>query len=264
VELEPGIPLQPGDGIVFDTGGDTNAEQGGRIFEIRGNRYYFQHGHIQFNRLKAGDRVWKTHDPALEKRLQQSFAGTPPPKKRIPLKMRVQGTAGQALCVEATLADGGTAVRVASSIPLENARTAPLGKERLAEHLGKFGDSPFFLSDLEVALEGALILPIAELNRVRRALVVQLEDSLRPNRIEHPIAWQILLKEESVARKYFAAARRNSRPRSKSASHGCTSISKMSAATAKPFPESATTGGQPKSGLPRRASKKPANRAFSD
>ena len=33
-----GIPIKPGDGVVFDTGGDTNSEQGGRIYEVRGRR----------------------------------------------------------------------------------------------------------------------------------------------------------------------------------------------------------------------------------
>ena len=50
VELQSQIALKPGDGIVFDTGGDTNSEQGGRIFEIKGNRLFFQRGHIDFAR----------------------------------------------------------------------------------------------------------------------------------------------------------------------------------------------------------------------
>src|SRR5205085_2873330 len=65
VELEAQTPLKPGDGIVFDTGGDTNAEQGGRIFQIKGARLFFKHEHIDFTKLKPGDRVWKTDDPAL-------------------------------------------------------------------------------------------------------------------------------------------------------------------------------------------------------
>ncbi len=56
VEFVPEVPLKPGDGVVFDTGGDTNAEQGGRIFEIKGPRLFFQRDHIDFARLKTGDR----------------------------------------------------------------------------------------------------------------------------------------------------------------------------------------------------------------
>ncbi|MES2568425.1 MAG: U32 family peptidase, partial [Verrucomicrobiota bacterium] len=101
IELNPEVPLAPGDGIVFDTGGDTNDEQGGRIYQIKGNRFFFQHRHLHFEKLKAGDRVWKTDDPALEKRLQQSFSAKIEPRRREPVDLRVSGRAGEPLVVEA-------------------------------------------------------------------------------------------------------------------------------------------------------------------
>ena len=74
VELESiGADLKPGDGVVFDTGGDTNDEQGGRVFEIWDNRVSFARGKVDFSALKPGDRVWKTNDPALDKRLRATF-----------------------------------------------------------------------------------------------------------------------------------------------------------------------------------------------
>jgi putative protease len=91
VDLAPEVALKLGDGVVFDTGGDTNDEQGGRIFEMKGRRLFFQHGRIDFGKLRAGDRVWKTDDPALNKRLQQSFAGKIEPRKRIVVNLRVSG-----------------------------------------------------------------------------------------------------------------------------------------------------------------------------
>ncbi|RME72641.1 MAG: U32 family peptidase, partial [Verrucomicrobia bacterium] len=65
--------LKPGDGVVFDTGGNPDHEQGGRIYEIRGDRYFFQRGRIDFSRLRPGHRVWKTSDPALERELRKTF-----------------------------------------------------------------------------------------------------------------------------------------------------------------------------------------------
>ena len=93
VELSPEVPLKLGDGVVFDTGGDTDAEQGGRIFGIKGGRYFFQHGHLDFTRLQPGDRVWKTDDPELNKRLRQSFAGKIEPRRRVFVDVRVSGRA---------------------------------------------------------------------------------------------------------------------------------------------------------------------------
>jgi putative protease len=170
VEFTTAVPLKPGDGVVFDTGGDTNAEQGGRIYEIKGGRYFFQHGHIDFARLKAGDRVWKTDDPELEKQLRQSFGGRIAPRRRIAVDLRVTGRAGEAMRVVCS-----TGIELRSALLLEAARTAPLSTEKMHEHLGRFGESGYELRELQNQLEGAVILPIGELNRLRRELVFQLD-----------------------------------------------------------------------------------------
>jgi putative protease len=169
VEFAPQVPLKTGDGVVFDTGGDTNAEQGGRIFQIKGQRLFFQHGRIDFGRLQPGDRVWKTDDPELDKRLRQSFTGRIEPRRRASVDLSVGGRAGEPLEVRTG------AVAVKSSIPLQTARTAPLTVDKLREHLGRFGDSAYELGDFHCAVEGEVILPIGELNRLRRELVFQLD-----------------------------------------------------------------------------------------
>lgn len=178
VELEPLTPLKPGDGVVFDTGGDTNAEQGGRIWQIKGARLFFERDGIDFSRIKAGDRVWKTDDPALNGRLRKSFAGKIEPRHREPIDLRVKGRAGEPLEVSAG------AISVRSAIPLQAARTAPLTTERLKEHLGRFGESIYALGNLRNEIEGELILPIGELNRLRRELVYKLDEARKSKRAE--------------------------------------------------------------------------------
>ena len=233
VELDSEIALKLGDGVVFDTGGDTNAEQGGRIFGIKGRRYFFQHDRIDFARLKAGDRVWKTDDPELNKRLRQSFAGKIEPRRRVVVDVRVSGRAGEALVVlgsaripragegvppsrtssdvpfsdhvqsandasgSASRRDAATNTRdacapriVRSALPLAAARTAPLTTEKLREHLGRFGESGYALGDFENALEGGVILPIGELNRLRRELVFQLDAARAVVRAESAESWR--------------------------------------------------------------------------
>ncbi len=180
VEFAPTIPLQPGDGVVFDTGGDTNAEQGGRIYEIKGRRFFFQHGHIDFSRLRTGDRVWKTDDPELEKRLRQSFTGKIEPRRRVNVDLRVTGGANRPFVLEASPFPA----TVRSAIPLQTARTAPLTTEKLRDHLGRFGESGYALGHLDNALEGEVILPIGELNRLRRELVFQLDATREVRRSE--------------------------------------------------------------------------------
>jgi putative protease len=178
VEVKAATPLSPGDGVVFDTGGDTNSEQGGRIYEIRGSRLFFQHGLIDFRRIKIGDRLWKTHDPALERRLQQSYAGQIAARKRIALRMTAEGSPGRSLRLVTTPVDEPiVVVEASSSVPLEAARTAPLSEKRLAEHLGKLKDTRYQLTTLTCNFTDPVILPIAELNRLRRQLVESLDEA---------------------------------------------------------------------------------------
>ena len=187
IELDSAVPLTPGDGVVFDTGEDTNAEQGGRIYAVRGPRIVFGHGHLDFSRIKEGDRVWKTDDPALDKQLRQSFAGNVEARRREPIALRVTGRTGEPLIME------GGGVSVTSSMPLQAARTAPLSTEKLREHLGRFGESPFALGEFHNELEGAVILPIGELNRLRREWLFQVEKAHEIRRTERNSHWRDVL-----------------------------------------------------------------------
>jgi len=170
-ELE--TPVKPGDGVVFDTGGDPDQEQGGRVYEVRGARLFFKHDHLDFTQLQPGCRVWKTDDPALNAALKKSFAGRLEPRRRERVNLRVSGQADGPLILEARWQ--GLTFALRSAIPLQPARTAPLTPEKLREHLGRFGESPFALGELKNDLEGALILPIGELNRLRRELAALLD-----------------------------------------------------------------------------------------
>ncbi len=176
----PKSKIENGAGLVFDTGGDTNAEQGGRVYEQRGNRLYFERGRIDFRRLKPGDRVWKTDDPALTRAIRQTFAGplAGRPHKKPALDFVVTGRAGAPLEITASLGD--RVATVTSARPLEAARTQPLTTEKLAAQLGRLGDTPFRPGTLDNQLTGDVIAPASELNRLRRALVAQLETPTPP------------------------------------------------------------------------------------
>jgi len=177
VEVDsPAVPLKPGDGVVFDTGGDPDHEQGGRIFQVRGNQLFFEQGKLDFPGIPSGTRIWKTSDPALDRALRKSFSGKIPsrPGRLTPLDLTVTGRAGAPLRIES---DG---IVVVSPMPLEPARTRPLTTETLRSQLGKLGDTPYVLGRLDNRLEGDVILPLGELNRLRRALVFKRGESRVP------------------------------------------------------------------------------------
>jgi putative protease len=166
--------LKLGDGVVFDTGGDTNSEQGGRIYQLRDGRIFFEHGRIDFTRLKAGHRVWKTDDPALTRELRTTFSGRLAARdhRKQPLHFRVTGKAGASLRIEASSNDRQAVVE--SAQPLDSAIKQPLTTEKLAAQLGKLDETPFHLESVENLLEGEVIAPISELNRLRREAVESL------------------------------------------------------------------------------------------
>ena len=182
-------PLKPGDGVVFDAGRPDLAEEGGRVYglERQGEETWLEFGRddIHFERLHSGDKVWKTSDPDLERRLRLTYAGGQPHCQR-PVVMEVHGAEGTPLSV-LVKDELGRVIRVASEIPLARAETQPLTTEKLRGQLGRLGGTPFRLAQLENKLEGAVIVPVSELNRLRREWVKRL-DQLRAE----PLRWTMV------------------------------------------------------------------------
>lgn len=186
VKLE--APVKPGDGIVFDCGHPEAKEEGGRVYAVvsKGKEAMLTFGRNDLNlrRVHIGDRIWKTSDPELDKQLRQSFAGENPQFQR-PIDLEVYGEVGQAL-IAITRDQLGNIVQVESAISLVKAHTKPLDTDRLQEQFGRLGNTPFCLGTLTNHLSGAIMLPVSELNRMRREIVAQLEE-LR----SQPKRWQL-------------------------------------------------------------------------
>ncbi|MEH2040307.1 U32 family peptidase [Nostoc sp.] len=186
VKLE--APVKPGDGIVFDCGHPEAKEEGGRVYGVvsKGKESVLTFGRNDLNlrRVHIGDRIWKTSDPELDKQVRQSFAGENPQFQR-PIDLEIYGEVGQALIAIAR-DKLGNIVQVESAISLVEAHTKPIDTERLQEQFGRLGNTPFCLGTLTNHLSGAIMLPVSELNRMRREIVAQLEE-LR----SQPKRWQL-------------------------------------------------------------------------
>ena len=128
----------------------------------------FGHGDIDFSRVHVGDKLWKTSDPELDRRLRQSFEGDAPKFQR-PIEIEVHGAAGKPLTLIAH-DEFGNVAKVESSMPLAKAEKQPLTTERLREQLGRLGGTPFKLGELKNHLTGEVLLPVSELNRLRREI----------------------------------------------------------------------------------------------
>ncbi|MFA6545393.1 MAG: DUF3656 domain-containing protein [Limisphaerales bacterium] len=196
VHVRLGGTLKAGDGIVFDPGHGGDDEEGGRVFEMRnaerGARndeavLTFMPGAVKFDRVHTGDKLWKTSDAELEKRVRATFAGDAPKFQR-PVSFEVHGHAGTPLTLIAR-DELGHVARGQSTAPLVAAEKQPLTTGRLTEQLGRLGGTPFKLGELRNHLEGAVIVPVSELNRLRREVSAELErQRVQPKRWTlHPV-----------------------------------------------------------------------------
>ncbi|MFM7749329.1 MAG: DUF3656 domain-containing protein, partial [Opitutaceae bacterium] len=185
-------------------------EEGGRVYQVEPDgagevTLRFGRGDIDWRRVHAGQLVWKTNDPALDRELRATFEGETIRFQR-PITLEVHGHAGQPLTLIAKDGDGHV-VQVESAVPLATAERQPLTPERLADQLGRLGGTPFRLGNLESRLEGPVILPVSELNRLRRDAAMQL-DALRAR----PRRWTTHAEADVRADRFRGDAPANSAP----------------------------------------------------
>ncbi|HEY3756445.1 MAG TPA: DUF3656 domain-containing protein [Opitutaceae bacterium] len=178
VSLRLEAPLKAGDGVVFDAGRPDTPEEGGRVYEVAaGDRtatLRFGHGDINWRKVLPGQRLWKTDDPALGRELRATFSDPDSIRYRRAVAITVRGSLGAPLELELR-DDQGRIARAASSVPLAAAINQPLTEARLREQLGRLGGTPFRLGEFASELPANLILPVKELNQVRRDAVERLD-----------------------------------------------------------------------------------------
>ncbi len=178
VRLRPEGPIKPGDGVGFDAARPDLPEEGGRVYTVRPFRdglieIDFKHGSVDFSRIQPGNRIWKTDDPELSRELAKTYDGDAV-RYRQSITVEVHGHAGVPLTL--ILRDRqGHVVQADSVLTLVIAEKRPLTTETLSEQLGRFGGTPFCLGNLVNKLEGLVMLPVSELNRLRRDGVAKLE-----------------------------------------------------------------------------------------
>ncbi|MFN4954575.1 MAG: DUF3656 domain-containing protein [Aphanizomenon sp.] len=202
VKLE--APVKPGDGIVFDCGHPERKEEGGRIYAVIPNGketiLTFGRNDLNFHSIHIGDKVWKTNDPELDKQIRQSYTGENPQFTR-PINIEVHGEIGEKL-IAVCRDELGNIVQVESEIFIAEAHTRPLSIERLKEQFGRLGNTPFYLDTFINHLNSNIMLPVSELNRMRREIVSKLEDlRSKPKlwQLNHHAKWQDLITNKYTA-----------------------------------------------------------------
>lgn len=181
--------VERGDGLLVEGGFASEGETGGRVWAIEvGGKDAERAPAGAAARLWLGPdatvsdvppgvarRVHRTSAPGVDKRVLARAAV----ERKVRVALRVAGRFGEPFVLEGTTSHGAYA-RVTGDAPVEEARSAPLDERTLRDKLGRLGDSPFELGDLESALPPGAILPLSSLNRARRALVAALVEAAPP------------------------------------------------------------------------------------
>ncbi len=130
--------------------------------------------------------------------------------RRIPINIYAELKADACLTVTAYDNDG-NCVTCKGTVKSEPARTRPLDSERLCTQLSKLGDSPFEAADINAQTDDDIMIPISEINEVRRAVCNMLykKRAAQAERRENNIEPEFEKNEKSLKEVYLTAEVRN-------------------------------------------------------
>ena len=169
-------------------------EEGGPVYQVNPVRtgaaddkaarceLFFADEKIDFSRIRPGDLLWRTADPALEK-LWRRWADPKQLPATVAVRLQVDAQVGQPLNVLATTRHRcwpGVQTTVLGDVATTPPHKRPVSIELLSEQLGRLGGTPFYLEQLawNDAADEPVFVPVSELNSIRRKLVTQLSELL--------------------------------------------------------------------------------------
>jgi U32 family peptidase len=173
--------LKAGDGLVFDAAdwrSPEEKEEGGRIYEIEarddGLLLAFGNRALDFGRIRAGDRIWRSHDPAIDK-AARPYLKPASPVARQAVALKVTACEGKPLRLHWSLVQNPEIeVEIVAEEPLAAARNRVLDADYLRQQCGRLGDTPYVLAGLELSCSGRPFVPASRLGAWRRQAVAAL------------------------------------------------------------------------------------------
>lgn len=124
---------------------------------------------VQGGRPSIGDRVFKTLDYALMEKATSTYVSVRNEKKE-PLDFNLIVAEGQPVVVEARDRQGNFA-QVKGQFIVEKAQKHALTPDDIGQQIQRLGDTVFCLGELTLQLTPGLMVPLSELNTLRRAVV---------------------------------------------------------------------------------------------
>ncbi len=149
--------------------------------------------------VKPGDRVFKIFDTGLMRWARASFTTARGTGKKIPVVFNVQAGVDKPFSIKVHDNEGHV-VEASTEILGQPAGNRPLDESFLSKQLGRLGNTPFELNSLTCKIEGKVIYPVSEINKVRRKALALMEDMILQERRTLPLKPEIFesrLKEFS-------------------------------------------------------------------
>ena len=174
-----------GDGACFV--GQNGKLQGFRINKVEGNRIYPQ----TMPRIESGDELYRNYDCDFERQLSR-----PDSPRRIAVSLRFSDSAF-GFCLQATDESG---VEHCIEMPFKKEVARSSQRDNIITQLGKWGNTPFEVTAVDVELSNDWFVPSSLLSEMRRTLC----DLLLKERRAAVVRTDMRLKEVDVA--YVATA----------------------------------------------------------
>lgn len=130
-------------------------------------------------RVRIGELLYKVRDGLLQKKARDTF--TSPrvtSKKNIDITVSVEE--GKNLAYKVTDEDG-TSVEGEGKILGVKAIKRPLTEETILEQFSRLGNTPFEIRSIQSNISGQVMVPLSELNNIRKEFVKALEDKYLEN-----------------------------------------------------------------------------------
>ena len=125
--------------------------------------------------VKVHDRVFKVFDAALTAHARKYFTSADPIRK-IPIVGKVSVKLGEPLKLCLATTDMEEFIEMVTNFIAEPAKTRPLTIEVIDKQLKRLGNSVFELKDCQYDIDDNVMVPLSEINDVRRRAIKQLED----------------------------------------------------------------------------------------
>lgn len=181
VKLRLENTLGNGDGIEIWSGKAYEESPGGIITKIvldggkqvkRANPGDIVWASVIKGNIEKGSKVFKTSDREM---LEQAAASYAKPSRKAEIRMSFTLKYGQLPAI--TLSDfNGNVVSAEGEVLPERALNKPLTEERVSEQLRKMGSTPFTVVELNIDMEDGIVIPVSELNNMRRKASELLEN----------------------------------------------------------------------------------------